>query len=209
LDDGIYTPISDIMLPAKNGTTQIDHVVVSRYGVFVIETKDYGGWIFGGEDQAKWTQVFYSRKSQFQNPLRQNYRHTKTLSELTHIPHHYFKSVVVFAGDATFKTEMPDNVVYVGDLARHIEGFEKYVIRDEQVPDVASAIREWAGTVSPEDERLHVEMLRKRMRPPAEGESPDCPKCGNPMTMRTNRSDNSRFWGCSGYPRCRGTRSVA
>ena len=47
-----YQTVNDIMLPTVDGeTTQIDHVVVSRYGIFVIETKDYNGWIFGGENQ--------------------------------------------------------------------------------------------------------------------------------------------------------------
>ena len=49
-----YKTVNDVMLPTVDGaTTQVDHVVVSRYGIFVIETKDYGGWIFGGENQRR------------------------------------------------------------------------------------------------------------------------------------------------------------
>ena len=40
-----YTILNDIMLRTQYGTTQIDHVVVSPYGIFVIETKNYKGWI--------------------------------------------------------------------------------------------------------------------------------------------------------------------
>ena len=64
-------------------TTQIDHVVVSRHGVFVIETKNYGGWIFGKPGAKNWTQKFPRRSTTFQNPLRQNDKHVRTLVELT------------------------------------------------------------------------------------------------------------------------------
>ncbi|QYY37413.1 nuclease-related domain-containing protein [Ruficoccus sp. ZRK36] len=80
LDKQCYPRFHDVIAPSTNGTTQIDHVIVSRVGIFVIETKNYSGWIFGGEKQAKWTQSLYGKKSSFQNPLHQNYRHIKCLS---------------------------------------------------------------------------------------------------------------------------------
>jgi len=46
LDSKVYHLIKDVTVPSKNGTTQIDHVIVSKFGVFVIETKNYKGWIF-------------------------------------------------------------------------------------------------------------------------------------------------------------------
>ena len=66
-----YTIMNDITLPVSGGTTQIDHVVISQNGIFVIETKNMTGWIFGGADQSRWTQTIRRHKSQFQNPLRQ------------------------------------------------------------------------------------------------------------------------------------------
>ncbi|WP_350617509.1 nuclease-related domain-containing protein, partial [Pseudomonas sp. HY7a-MNA-CIBAN-0227] len=75
---------NNVTLPLPNGgSTQIDHVIVSIYGIFVIETKNYKGWIFGNEKQRQWTQAFPNgRKYKFQNPLRQNYLHIKTLADL-------------------------------------------------------------------------------------------------------------------------------
>lgn len=74
LDERDYVLVEDLTLPTSHGTTQVDHIVLSRFGVFVIETKNMSGWIFGGKDQARWTQVMRRKKSQFQNPIRQNYR---------------------------------------------------------------------------------------------------------------------------------------
>ena len=80
LDASIYHVLDDIYLPLDDGsTTQIDHVVVSPFGVFVIETKTYKGWIFGNPRDAQWTQVLHRRKSRFQNPLRQNFLHVQRL----------------------------------------------------------------------------------------------------------------------------------
>lgn len=164
LPAGVYHLIPGLMLPVEGGTTQIDHVVVSRYGIFVIETKAMKGWIFGQENEARWTQKFPRKSYPFQNPLRQNRLHTKTLSDLTGIPHHYFISLVAFSGEAEFKTPMPPSVVHIRDLARAILAHTNVLIQDEQVPEVVAAIREWAGTVDAETRRNHVRNLQSRHR---------------------------------------------
>ena len=50
LDPKIYTSIHNVTLQTGNGTTQIDHIIVSRHGIFVVETKNMDGWIFGDEN---------------------------------------------------------------------------------------------------------------------------------------------------------------
>jgi len=87
-------------IAAGQGTTQIDHVIVSRYGAFVVETKNMSGWIFGAERDAQWTQKFRKSSFRFQNPLRQNYKHTETPAELLGLPRDTIKSVIVFVGGA-------------------------------------------------------------------------------------------------------------
>ena len=69
--------LNHITLKIKDGTTQIDHILVSRFGVFVIETKDYKGWIFANAMHATWTQVLYRVRFKFQNPILQNMRHVR------------------------------------------------------------------------------------------------------------------------------------
>jgi hypothetical protein len=67
------------MLQVGNKTTQIDHIVVSNYGIFVIETKNYKGWIMGNEYDEYWRQVIYKRKEKLYNPIKQNYGHILAL----------------------------------------------------------------------------------------------------------------------------------
>ena len=70
LDKELYRRFHDVIIPSSNGTTQIDHILVSPFGLFIVETKNKKGWIYGSETQSKWTQVFYKNKYSFQNPLR-------------------------------------------------------------------------------------------------------------------------------------------
>lgn len=80
LDSQTYHRFDNIIIPTTNGTTQNDHILVSKFGIFVIETKNMKGWIFADQYQPQWTQLIHGRKYKFQNPLRQNFRHTKCLS---------------------------------------------------------------------------------------------------------------------------------
>ena len=82
LDKKQYHLIKNVTLPTEDGSTQIDHIIVSKYGVFVVETKNMKGWIFGSPNQKTWTQKIYKHSSKFQNPLHQNYKHIKTLESL-------------------------------------------------------------------------------------------------------------------------------
>jgi hypothetical protein len=94
LDKTEYHLVKDVTLPTDDGTTQVDHIIVSRYGIFVIETKNMKGWIFGSERQKMWTQKIYKHSNKFQNPLHQNYKHIKTLSNLLEVEVSKFHSLV-------------------------------------------------------------------------------------------------------------------
>jgi len=140
LDKATYRRIDNVIVPAADGTTQIDHILVSVYGVFVIETKNMKGWIFGSPDQDSWTQVIFKAKHTFQNPLRQNYRHTRCLSEYLRVDHALFHSVVWFIGDCTFKTPLPANVLSSG-LVAYLKGFTHPCLTAQQVNEVFQALR--------------------------------------------------------------------
>ncbi|MBI3739219.1 MAG: NERD domain-containing protein [Chloroflexi bacterium] len=124
-----YYLLNNVTIPFQDGTTQVDHILVSTKGIFVIETKQYSGWIFGNGDSGQWTQVLYRVKSRFQNPLRQNYRHIKTLQQLLDfLPKEQIRSIVVFAGSAVFKSTMPNGVIYLNQLANYLSTFQEDVI---------------------------------------------------------------------------------
>ena len=126
--------LNNVTLPIANGTTQIDHVLVSTRGIFVIETKHYSGWIFGSANSRNWTQVIYKVKNSFQNPLRQNHLHLKTVEGiLDFLPGEVFHSIVVFTGNAEFKTEKPTGVFFLDELLEYIDFFPDNVLSINRV----------------------------------------------------------------------------
>ena len=198
-----YHPIHNVTLPTPDGTTQVDHILVSRYGIFVVETKYMKGWIFGGEHQRQWTQQIPKQSFKFQNPLRQNFKHVKALEAALDLPAEAIHSVVVFAGGSTFKSAMPANVTRVGGYITYIKSFRDPVLSEAQVHEVVARIASSRLTPSRETDRQHVELLKTRSNPNAERK---CPKCGSDMVLRTAKrgaNAGNKFWGCSAYPKCR------
>ena len=154
--------VNNITLNLGNGnTTQIDHILISTNGVFVIESKHYSGWIFGNEKSSKWTQVIHRKKSQFQNPLRQNYKHIKAVEELfDFLPSSSIKSVVVFSGSAEFKTKMPSNVVYLSDLPTYLSYFSDDLLSINRVQFCLGRLQFSRLPECEETDKKHVENLR-------------------------------------------------
>lgn len=227
-----YHLIKNVTLPTDSGTTQIDHIVVSRFGIFVIETKNMRGWIFGGVKQKQWTQQIFKHKSRFQNPLFQNYKHTKTLESLLDLSPDSIISLIVFVGDSAFKTKMPENVVQSGACVSFIKGYNEQLLSDEQVKAVVSKIESGRLERSFKTNRAHVKHVRELVaekesinvgtKPIASVESPTdnslthnqtqvlCDRCGDVMVLRTIKKGpeaGKQFWGCSSYPKCRNTLS--
>ena len=215
LDPRQYRVLNDIYLPLPDGTTtQIDHIVVSRYGVFVIETKTYKGWIFGDANSKVWTQSFPSRrrggnKFTFQNPIRQNYSHLCAIEGCTGVPKDVMRPVIAFSGEATFKMERPDGVCYFGGVVKYIQSFTTPIIQDGQVDEIVDAILGWQSTLTKKQVASHVKNLKARHDGVgASDPAPCCPRCGAPMVLRTRKSDGKSFYGCSGYPKCKGIVNV-
>ena len=176
-----YKIIKNVTLPAEGGTTQIDHIIVSQYGVFVIETKNMKGWIYGDPDQPMWTQKIFRHSNRFQNPLRQNYKHTKTLQQLLGLNDDQVHSVVVFVGVSRFKTDMPENVTYGLGYIRYIKSFKSKVLSPDQVTRIMDSIEEGRLGPSFKTHRAHARNVQEAVR--EKQNSIACPRCGSEMVL--------------------------
>lgn len=208
LDKRVYRRLHNVTLSTPDGTTQIDHVFLSSFGIFVLETKNMRGWIFGSETQAQWTQKIYKRTFKFQNPLRQNYKHLKALEALLGVDPIHLHSVITFVGGSSFKTAMPDNVTQGSGFIRYIRSFQQPVFSEQEVAAFAQALQAGRHAPTLATHRRHVQNLKRRSDPGAERL---CPKCGNALVVRKARSGpktGQQFWGCSGYPACRMMQSL-
>lgn len=164
LDKKKYHFIKNVILSTDGGTTQIDHIIVSVFGVFVAETKNMKGWIFGNESENTWTQKIYKHSNKFQNPLRQNYKHVKTLQELLGLKDTQIHSLIVFSGDSTFKTEMPNNVTHGGGYISFIKSKKQHVLSPKEVMEIIKTIQTGRLASSYANYRGHIAHVRNIMK---------------------------------------------
>lgn len=198
-----YKTFHNVILATPDGSTQIDHVIISIYGVFVIETKNMTGWIFGAKDQSRWTQIIFQKKFRFRNPLRQNYKHTLSLAKALDIPHDHVFSVVAFVGDSTFKTPMPPNVTHGYDCVRYIKQHNQELFSLEDVHLLIDLLEQKQLPPTAETKRQHIEHVQN-----IAVNKTVCTRCGKPMVERVAKKGanvGQTFLGCSGYPKCRNT----
>ncbi len=109
-----YVVLNDILISQSEYSSQIDHLVISRFGIFVIETKNYKGWIFGNEKSEHWMQILYKHKHTFRNPIKQNWSHVYALkSLLSQYKSIKYFPIVVFSNNAELKKRGLPGFVWV------------------------------------------------------------------------------------------------
>jgi len=201
LDNSIYCLVENVILPVPNGTTQIDLIVCSVFGIFVVEVKNFNGLIHGDANAAQWFHFSSGGFHAFRNPLRQNYGHVKAMAEFLNLPESAFVPAVFFVGNSAFANSMPSNVLSSG-VAGYIESFQSRRLTDPQAVEAARRLRENKANFF--RTRQHVADLHQRLE-----DAERCPVChvGRVM-MRTSSRDGRQFWGCSNFPSCQFTRSL-
>ena len=168
LEKNVYHRLNGITLPRANGgSTQIDHIIVSVYGIFVIETKNYTGWIYGSEKQKQWTKVSPNgSKFKFQNPLHQNYLHIKTLADLLGLELGYFYSMIAFIGECELKTrdELPEHVLTSG-MVSYVKKKQDEILTEDEVKSIVEQINSNRFSKSWRTNREHKAYLKDKHSP--------------------------------------------
>lgn len=97
--DGQHKLLTNVYLPKGDGTTtEIDLIMISETGIYVFESKNYSGWIFGDEDSRNWIQSLKGgKKYRFYNPIWQNKKHISHLKNHLGLGSEVFRSYVVFS----------------------------------------------------------------------------------------------------------------
>ena len=165
LDYHHYFIFNNIIVPSTYcGSSQIDHIVVSSYGIFVIESKDYTSWIFGNAKQKKWTQTFPNgKKYTLNNPLIQNRSHVYALQELfPKVPREFFIPMVVFTGTAEIKPAPVEGVYYLSQLAPAIISHTELKMGKASIAKITGALFYTSQTldITPD---MHVKNLKAKV----------------------------------------------
>ena len=201
-----YAVFNNVLLNSGGKSSQIDHIVVSAYGIFVIETKNYKGWIFGSDTSKQWTQNIYGEKHSFYNPVLQNQGHIFALKKLLNLPADFFVSVVAFSSKATLKGYFGENVIYMSDVNGYIKSYTDKILTNADVLCVIEQITE-NNLSSPESQAHHIQKIdQNKERRTHLIECGICPRCGANLVVRNGRY--GQFMGCSNYPKCRFTQKI-
>jgi hypothetical protein len=155
--------LNNVTLPTERGTTQIDHILVTENGLFIIETKHYRGWILGRPSDDYWTQVIYRKRSRFRNPLMQNYGHVKTVQSLFKLPGSAFIGVVVFTGDAEFKSDLGPEVIRLSQLLDFVGHRHGAALDEQKMTYVVGRIEMKRLRRSLETDEYHLNYVRQRI----------------------------------------------
>lgn len=215
-----YKILNDIVLKTYNGTTQIDHIVVSKYGLFAIETKNYRGDIYGNDNCQEWTQIIvtdvtyrrkwyktytYVTKNHFYNPIKQSLSHTNAIKRVLHnYPNLKIVPIVVFAGDANLNNvNSKYHVIFCGYLLSTIQSYVTQCISDFDVERITKTLIEnnVRDIVGKNTHIRNVKAAQKKQNDKLS--SGICPNCGGKLVLRNGKYGN--FYGCSNYPKCKFT----
>lgn len=209
LNKNEYLVLNDILLKNEELTTQIDHVVISRSGIFIIETKNFKGWIHGHENSEYWTQTIYKHKTKFRNPVKQNWSHVyllkKVLSDYSNIKYY---PIVVFTGNSRLKniiSILP--VIYLKQLVGLIkENKNGANLSKDEIQNIYDRLNQ-LNIKDKKENGKHIKLLKQQVRERREIEKAKvCPKCGNILVKR--KGQYGKFYGCSNFPKCRYTLKI-
>ena len=198
---GVKYIINDLKLRvSEEKTSQIDHVIINKRGIFVIETKNYSGRIYGKENQHEWVQVLnYGKvKNKFYNPLKQNNTHVYHVLKILENKYPVFSAVVFAKNNTKF---IDAEGVYTTRELRNFINSGNTNLSPEQMDDAYKmllASNDKSITRSEHIKNIHTlqNNVAKNM----------CPRCGKKLVVRKGRNGN--FMGCEGYPNCKFTKTI-
>ncbi|PKG24760.1 NERD domain-containing protein [Niallia nealsonii] len=217
LDKGSYKLWNDLYIPnSKQNTSQVDHVLLSENGLFVLETKNYAGWIFGNENSRNWTQVIYKQKEKFYNPIWQNHGHIQALKEYLQeeLPNDFpIYSIIVFSNEATLKNDASFEKAIVIQNKQLLATIKKLYSNPYTGPSRIDHIRDKLASLEitslkekKQTAKKHVKQIKSDLKDNKQKIKKNiCPCCGSKLVKR--RGKNGSFTGCSSFPKCRFTKT--
>lgn len=193
-----YLVLNDIMIPNNNSTSQIDHIVVSKYGIFVIETKQYNGYIVGNEYDKMWKQ---NNKFYINNPIHQNYGHIKALENLLKLDENTFIQIICIPSTAKINITSKNHVLKLFELNKTILSYRETILDNFQ--DVYKKLND-INIIDMNKRSEHIKYVKDLKRQKDIKQDNICPKCGGKLIKRTGKY--GEFLGCSNYPKCKFTK---
>ena len=157
-----YRCLHDLLLKYEGYTVQIDHVVISEYGVIVIETKNFRGMIYGSGENKRWTQVNKGKKRRFYSPTIQNNRHRFVISRICKLPIEKVIPITVFVGKCELHLEDVGRIILSKDLLPYIYGITEKILSQSDVERIFKRLE--SKNITSESTRRHHVAYVKRVK---------------------------------------------
>ena len=156
-DKGIL--YKNIIVLLDNNSHQIDHVLISKKGIFVVETKNYSGTIYGSDYQKEWTQVFNygKQKYKFYSPVRQNYNHVEVLNNFLNNKYN-INNVIIFYKNSI--NNIKSKYVYTMKTFRDYYNNLSYIYSDKELNEIINTINNI--NLKAISEKEHIKNINKR-----------------------------------------------
>lgn len=200
-----YIVLNNIMLETEGETCQIDHIILSKFGIFVIEMKNYYGLIKGREYDHRWCQYLGKNKYYFMNPIHQNYGHIKVLSKILKLEEKYFVSIICFSNQIKFKIDAKTSVVQLDKLVNEITKYNEIILDSD-----LNKFKEIIITSNIIDRKLrkkHIESIQRKINTSNQLVNNNvCSKCGGQLIEKKGKY--GKFIGCSNFPKCKFIKKV-
>ena len=195
--------INDVIVPGDNNqTSQIDHILFSKGGIFVIETKNYSGRIYGNDSQREWTQVLaYGRtKNKFYSPVKQNQTHVYRLKDILGNKYSFISCIVFLKANISY---LESDFVFT---PRELKKYLKKTIKEEcissnDILDAYNKVKEYKDNPL-KNTKEHVKEIKQTLK---NIDNLICPRCGGQLLLR-HGNGGTMFYGCSNYPKCKFTK---
>ncbi len=158
--------MTNLYLPTEDGTTEIDLIYICKRGIYVIESKNYSGWIFGSQNSNNWTTIIYNYKQKFFNPIWQNKKHIKYLKPHVDVP---LSSLIVFSERCELKklnydssnTKILSRKYLVAFLLKELDKDE--IITKEKIDEIYNNVKKF-NLVSIDEKKAHIEKIKKYIK---------------------------------------------
>lgn len=197
-----YKTLHNIMISANQTTHQIDHIVVSKYGIFVIETKQYNGTLIGNDYDQNWTFRAGKKTYYVHNPVHQNYGHMKALTEVLNLEPNKMIPIVCISSNAKIYIQS-NQVVPIYELIHKIKSYQDEILNDPQI--YYKKIKD-ANMTSKKERKQHIAYAKTVKKQKETNNQNKCPKCGASLIKRNGKY--GEFWGCTNYPKCKFTKDI-
>ena len=156
---GTKNLIKNVTLPTSFGTTQIDHVLILKTGIFVIESKNMSGTIKGKKKKETWAQLFPDTSYSFRNPIFQNKGHISALMKILNLDSSYFNSLIVFDDKATLNCNSK-KVIYSSEMINKIKTFKDNLFSKKEIKIIKNKINSVRFKRSKKTDKMHVKNIK-------------------------------------------------